>query len=101
MSLACAGLVVAYARAGDFARANRALQDLPEAAKAMTVQPSSFAWAYAAVGNADEAFAALEQMIAEHEPWTTCLILFRWFDPLRADARFGEILRRLRFPAWS
>jgi len=59
------------------------------------------AWAHAALGETDAAFDEVERMIAARDPMTVCLATFVWWDPLRRDSRFDEILRRLGFPDWS
>jgi hypothetical protein len=61
----------------------------------------SAAWANALIGELDEAFRWIDRAIAAREPFVACLPTFCWWDPLRDDPRFGELLRRLKFPEWS
>jgi hypothetical protein len=52
------------------------------------------AWLHTRFGEADSAFVWLE-----HQRWTmaklSALSASRWMDPLRADPRYSELLRRL------
>jgi len=51
------------------------------------------ALAYVGLGDHSEAFRWLEQAREEHDPWLTTVNIDRAFDPLRADLRFGDIVR--------
>jgi len=51
------------------------------------------ALAYVGLGDHNEAFRWLEQALEEHDPWLTSVNIDRAFDPLRADLRFGDIVR--------
>jgi len=54
---------------------------------------------YAALGQPDRAFEMLERAYARGvDEHLTYLKVRPPFDPLRADPRFGELLRRMRFP---
>ena len=53
------------------------------------------ALAYVGLGDHDEAFRWLEQAREEHDPWLTTVNIDRAFDPLRADLRFGDIVRSM------
>ena len=55
--------------------------------------PFHMALAYVGLGDQPEAFRWLEQAREEHDPWLTTLNIDRAFDPLRADLRFGDIVR--------
>jgi hypothetical protein len=56
------------------------------------------AWVLAALGEADVAFARLEQAEAEYQAFLYFTGLPA-FDPFRADARFAALLARLDLPA--
>ncbi|MFI5310530.1 MAG: protein kinase [Gemmatimonadales bacterium] len=98
VSIAHAAIVVALARGGQAAEARRAVDEMRARSFTAPVQASALAWAHTAVGDADAAFACIERMIAEREPFTVSLATFRWWDPIRRDARFAAILDRFRFP---
>ena len=51
-------------------------------------------WAYIGMGNKDQAFAYLEKAYSQHANLTTLKVEPR-FDPLRSDARFQDLLRRV------
>jgi tetratricopeptide (TPR) repeat protein len=53
---------------------------------------------HAALGEKDEAFAWLEKAYDEHSFFLVFLPADPWFDPLRDDPRFQDLLRRLNFP---
>jgi TolB-like protein/Tfp pilus assembly protein PilF len=101
VSVAIGGVVQALVRAGRITDAKTALADLGSPTVPGSIQPSALAWAHVALGNVDEAFACVERGIIEHESFIACLPTFAWWDPMRRDQRFGEILTRLRFPDWS
>ncbi len=59
------------------------------------ITPAQMGWVHAALGETDQAFASLGKAIDQH---ATNMIWIRsqpWFDPLRADPRFDELLRRM------
>ncbi|MGH7678649.1 MAG: protein kinase domain-containing protein [Gemmatimonadaceae bacterium] len=98
VAMAYGGMAVVEARAGDRAAAQRWLEQMRTASH----QSFTFlAWANAALGQLDEAFAALEQAIQRREPAATCMPVFAWWDPLRSDQRFIAALRRAGFPESS
>jgi hypothetical protein len=69
--------------------------------KARTPQylpPASLAWAYAALGEKDQAFVWLEKAYAERSPDMALLQVDPPFDLLRSDPRFQDLLRRMHFP---
>jgi serine/threonine-protein kinase len=57
--------------------------------------PFQLALAHVGLGDLDEAFRWLEQAREEHDPWLTTVNIDRAFDPLRADARFADIVRSI------
>ena len=94
-SLADAEIVLALLGTGRAGEARQALANLEAEANA---QPSALAWAQAALGEIEAAFRSIERMIAQREAFTVSLPTFRWWDPLRSDPRFPQVLKRLRFP---
>jgi tetratricopeptide (TPR) repeat protein len=56
------------------------------------------ALAHTGLGNLDAAFAALDQAWIDRDPALASLGAEPRFEPLRADARYGEIVGRLKLP---
>jgi tetratricopeptide (TPR) repeat protein len=52
-------------------------------------------WAYLGVGDNDRALACLEQDCQAHSTTVAGLRSLPWFDPLRADPRFVDLMRRV------
>ena len=50
------------------------------------------------LGNVDEAMRLLEQAYHERECMLVLLKAYEWFDPLRSDARFADLVRRVGIP---
>ena len=53
---------------------------------------------FAQAGDADRAFAELDNAIQAKDPGLTDLKVDPFLDPIRADPRYNALLRRLRFP---
>ncbi|MBZ5516457.1 MAG: protein kinase [Acidobacteriia bacterium] len=70
-----------------------------EQSKQGYVSPLGIAGLYAQLGQRDEAFAWLEKAYDERSlimaEYVSC---GHWFDPLRSDPRFQDLLRRMNFP---
>ena len=62
------------------------------------VDPYFVAWPHAALGDADAAFAWLDKAYDDHSDWLAALKVDPLLDRLRADARFVELLKRMRLP---
>jgi hypothetical protein len=60
--------------------------------------PIGFAWAYAQLGEADAAFAILNEAFEMRHGDLTFLKVESYADPIRDDPRFAELLRRMNFP---
>ena len=86
-------LGAAYARTGDRARAQAILLQLRTGEA--YVSPGELAMLYAALGERDQAFASLEQAYAMRDLQLQYLGVAEGFDPLRADPRFEDLLRRV------
>ena len=76
--------------------AEAALGALLETAKSRYVSPVDFARIHLALGNADGAFEWLEKAYQERRGWLTYLRIEPLLDPIRNDARFGELVRRMK-----
>jgi tetratricopeptide (TPR) repeat protein len=60
--------------------------------------PTNVAVSYALAGDRDKAFEYLEKAYAEQDSELTACIRFPALDPLRSDARFKDLMRRLKLP---
>jgi serine/threonine-protein kinase len=89
----------ALGRAGDREEARLELRKLQAAADQRYVPAYCFAMAHAGLGESDEAFAWLERAVVERNGFMTFLAVDPTLDPLRGDARFDALLRRLGLPA--
>ena len=86
-------LGAAYALAGERARALTVLERFQGGRD--YVSRADLAILYAALGEREKAFAALEEAYAAHDPQLQYLGTAPAFDPLRSDARFEDIVRRV------
>jgi len=94
LSWAVANLALVCSRAGDTARAELVCNELSARAAHDYVPAFAMATAYAAVGRMDEAFAALEQGIAEYDPTAWALRLLEP-DLFQDDPRFEPLCARV------
>ena len=95
------GLGVAWARAGDPAKARAALDELQSVSSRQYVAPSNFAALYTALGQTDQAFAALDRAYAERDPEMAFLNNWEAVDTLRADPRYTVLLERMNLDRGS
>jgi TolB-like protein/DNA-binding winged helix-turn-helix (wHTH) protein/Flp pilus assembly protein TadD len=91
-------LAVARGRAGDEEGARALLAELHAAAGKGHFRPSWFAMIHMSLGEADQAMVWLERAFEQRDPKTLQLRVSPLFDPLRADARFENLVRRIQFP---
>ena len=54
---------------------------------------------YLALGSKDQAFALLRQACDQHDSGVAALHGEPWFDPLRSDRRFDDLLRCIGLPS--
>ncbi|MGH9869623.1 MAG: protein kinase domain-containing protein [Candidatus Polarisedimenticolia bacterium] len=80
-----------YARAGRAAEA----RDLIDRAAPGEFTPVQMAWVAAATGDKNAAFSWLEKALAQHEGNLVWIRMQPWYEPLRSDARFQGLLRRM------
>jgi len=92
------GLARAYAEFGKRAEAKKLLEELRERARYGYVSPYHFAMIYTALGEQQQALAALDQGYAERDRYLTWLRADDAFDPLHKDPHFQDLLRRIGFP---
>ncbi len=97
--LAYALLAYAQGRGGDRDAARQALDELHAAAARHPVPAWYFAMVHTGLGESDEAFSWLDRAVVERAGMLANLGVDQTFDPLRGDARFGALLRRIGLPA--
>jgi hypothetical protein len=90
-----AGLGRIYALAGKKADARQILAQLNKVSKTEYVAPYFFAIIEGALGEKDQAFAWLEKGFSGRDPYLARLRVDVAMDPLRSDARFQALLRRM------
>ncbi|MGH3117815.1 MAG: tetratricopeptide repeat protein, partial [Gaiellales bacterium] len=89
----------ASARAGRSDEARTLLKGLLERSRRQHVSPFLFAVVHAGLGESGAAVDWLERAYADRD-WLLCVLKTEpIFDPLRGDARFQDLLRRMNFPA--
>jgi Flp pilus assembly protein TadD len=88
-----------FARAGRPADAGRLIEQLNGMVKQRYVSPYNFAIAHTGLGQTDEALAAIEQSLEEHNAWMCFLPIDPRFDTIRGDARFVSLVERYGLPA--
>jgi TolB-like protein/DNA-binding winged helix-turn-helix (wHTH) protein/Tfp pilus assembly protein PilF len=91
-----AALGHAYAVAGRRAEAQRTIERLKAAAESRYISPYSIAVIYLGLGDKEQAFAWLNRAYEERDNWLIYLKVEPRLDPLRSDARFANLLRRVR-----
>ena len=87
-------LIRAYAQAGQRAEALRLLQELKRRQQTHYVPAAAFVNAYLGLGDREQAFAWLDRASQEHSNILQYLKVHPYFDPLRQDPRFAELLHR-------
>jgi TolB-like protein/DNA-binding winged helix-turn-helix (wHTH) protein/Tfp pilus assembly protein PilF len=88
----------AYALSGDKSRARQILHELQARAKREDVSALYPAIIYAGLGEKDAAFAGLEEAFQERATYFLALKTAAFYDPLRSDPRFDELLKRMGLP---
>jgi tetratricopeptide (TPR) repeat protein len=95
-SIAYLGYV--HARLNERSQALRALDELGALAKQRYVPSTSFALVYMGLGDKDHAFTWLEKAYEERARLPMLKVDPIW-DPLRADPRYTDLLRRIGLPS--
>jgi TolB-like protein/tetratricopeptide (TPR) repeat protein len=83
-------------RTGDQAQARATLENLKSLSTKRYVAPYHFAVVHAGLGEQDEAVAWLEKGFADRDPRMSWLKVEPLWDGLRGNARFVDLLRRIR-----
>ena len=93
-----ASLAQAYALSGNRIEALKILEELRKQAKHSYVSPGTIAALCGLLGDKDQAFALLEKAYVERDNMIVLLKVDPYFDSLRTDPRFDDLLRRVGFP---
>jgi TolB-like protein/Tfp pilus assembly protein PilF len=88
-------LIRAYAQDGRREDALRALADLKKRESAGFVPAAAFVNAYLGLGDKEQAFVWLEQAYGEQSNILQFVKTHPFFDPIRDDPRFGNLVRRV------
>ncbi|MGP0071309.1 MAG: tetratricopeptide repeat protein [Bryobacteraceae bacterium] len=88
-------LIRAYAHAGRRKDALRVLAELQKRKEAGYVPSGAFVNAYLGLGDNNQAFVWLEQAYKEQSNILQFLKVHPYFDPIRADPRFADLIRRV------
>ncbi len=88
-------LIRAYAHAGRRSDALRLLAELQKRQKAGYVPAAAFVNAYLGLGDNEQAFVWLEEAYKEQSNIVLFLKVHPFFDPIRSDPRFADLLRRV------
>src|SRR5215472_4580276 len=90
-----AKLAHGFALGGSPDRSRSLLQQLLEFPREKYVSPYDIATVYVGLGKHDDAFASLNRAFEERSLWMGYLNVEPQMDPLRADPRFQDLLRRV------
>ncbi len=88
-------LIRAYAHAGRRSDALRLLSELKQKRKAGYIPAAAFVNAYLGLGDNERAFYWLEQAYREQSNILQWIKVHPYFDPIRSDPRFADIVRRV------
>src|SRR5688572_26910650 len=91
-------LGLAYGLANRKAEAKKVLDELLKLNETRYVTPAAFVNVYIGLGDKDKAFEWLEKAYQERSNYVAYLKVFPIADPLRSDARYADLLRRVGLP---
>jgi TolB-like protein/DNA-binding winged helix-turn-helix (wHTH) protein/Tfp pilus assembly protein PilF len=86
-----------YGRGGQHAQAQQALERVKQSYKRRPTNPDPMLWALLGAGERNETFVWFEKAFADHSNLLTTLKVNPAFDSVRDDARFEDVMRRVRF----
>jgi Flp pilus assembly protein TadD len=93
-----ANLGYLHTLSGKTAEANKMLEELMGRANTEYVSPYDIASVYSGLGEREKAFAWLEKAVQERDLAIISLKVDLYWDSLRDDARFADMLRRVGLP---
>jgi hypothetical protein len=88
-------LATAYAHAGRRAEAFRLINELKRRRRKSYIPAGAFINPYLGLGDYDQAFAWFERAYQEKSNILQFLKVHPFFDPVRADPRFADLVRRV------
>jgi len=91
-------LGAAYAAQGNTKEAERVLRDLQALSARQYVPSSALAVIYTALGDKTHAIDLLERAYSEHDFSMAQIGVAPWFQRLRGDARFQQLLQKIGLP---
>ena len=91
-------LAVAQHRAGQTSEARQTLAEIDQLAEQGYVPDVFLAVAYMWLRDHDAALGRLQQAFERRDSYLVVAKVAPWLDPVRADPRFQELLRRMNFP---
>ncbi len=71
------------------------LHELRNRSEREQVDPLAFAWLYIALDDREEAFSWLQRAYESHSSWLIFLKVQQIYEPLEADPRYHDLLRKL------
>ncbi len=89
------GLGYVLGLSGNVGQAREILAELKTLRQKHYIQPVDIALVFTGLGEKDEAFAWLDKAYEEHAQWLSEIRVDPGFDPLRSDARFADLLKRV------
>jgi TolB-like protein/Tfp pilus assembly protein PilF len=92
-------LACGYARAGRKTEAVKILKELERRSAEGRASAFDVASLHVALSEREQALAWLERGYAQRDYWLVEIRAWPWFDSLRSDRRFQDLLLRMRFPA--
>jgi Tfp pilus assembly protein PilF len=92
-------LACGYARAGRKTEAVKILKDLEQRSGKGLASAFDVASLYVALSEKERALEWLERGYAQRDYWLVEIRAWPWFDSLRSEPRFQDVLQRMRFPA--
>jgi tetratricopeptide (TPR) repeat protein len=84
-----------YALAGDRTAAQKVLEELEQLSNRRYVSSVGLALVHIGLGDRNQAFEALQRAYEEHDFPLVFLKVAPWFDTLRADTKFRDLLSRM------
>ena len=92
---------VPHGRLGNMEQAGKLVEEMRAASKKGPVSALLLATAYVGMSKQKEAMQALEEGYRTHDADMAGLNATPWLEPLRSDARFQDLVKRMNFPTLS